>query len=530
MRFFLAFAGICLSFLAGASAARGASAEAATDKVAMTLYTQYDEVSPQQNMGILLKFKMTPGWHIFGPNPGEIAMPTQIKWQLPDGFAVEEIGWSRDREFVADEIVQRGYGETAYYQALIRPAALGENKAEFTVSAKWLACGEECVPEQKTLTLVLPATEHKQQPTKQWEQELSAAETWFMPDQNSQTTVSLWWILLLALGGGIIMNAMPCVFPILALKVLALVRSPSGNARQNRLEALCYMAGVVISFLSMAALLMWLRLKGEHIGWGFQLQSPWFVGIMAVLFIVIGLMFLDVIVIKDKFAAIGAGKFGGPSFNAFITGLLAVLIASPCTAPFMGVAIGYALSAPVTVYYPVFLCLGLGYALPFVLAGLFPRFIHRILPKPGQWMDILKKVFAIPVFLTAAWLLWVLYYQLKPQSTEALRWQKYDAEVVESLVEKHQPVFIDFTAKWCLTCLMNKRSSLDTKDFARLAEEHHLVLFRADWTNSDAAVSKALEAYGRNSVPLYVYYDGKSKDYKILPQILTPGIIKKSLD
>ncbi len=528
MRRFFAAAGIGLWFLLGTAVAKAVVAEASTDKVAVFLHTQFEAVHPRQNLGVLLKFKMTPGWHIFGQNPGEIAMPTKVMWQLPQDFAVEEIGWSRDGEFVTEDIVQRGYGDTAYYQALIRPGSSASSTADISVTVKWLACGEECVPEQKTLRLALPLSVHEQLPTADWERELQAAEPWFSPQVPAQADMPLWWILLSAFVGGIIMNAMPCVFPILALKVIALAQ-PSENARKNRSEALFYTLGVVVSFLVVAAVLMQLRLEGEHIGWGFQLQSPWFVGIMAGVFAVIGLMLLDVIVIRNPFPAVVCWKFDNQALNAFMTGLLAVLVASPCTAPFMGMAIGYALSAPVTVYYPVFFSLGLGYALPFALAGLFPRFVHRILPKPGKWMDILKKLFAIPVFLTAIGLLWVLYYQLAPQKNDSLLWQKYDSAKVSALVAQKKPVFIDFTAKWCLTCLMNKRSTLETADFAKLAKEQRLNLFRADWTNNDEIVSAALESYGRSSVPLYVYYNGKAADYQILPQILTPGIVKDYL-
>lgn len=503
--------------------------EQLTDKVKVSLHTQYDAVNPNQNLGVLLKFKMTPGWHIFSQNPGEVGMPTKVEWKLPLGYEVSELGWSRDEEFKSDDIIQRGFGDTAYYQAIIHPDTTTLERAELEVKIKWLACRDECVPEQRTFVLKLPVSAMGQLPTPDWNTTLKEAESWFLPEVETLPQPSLWLILLMAFAGGIIMNAMPCIFPILAIKVISLSQT-SYNKKKNRMEALFYTLGVVVSFLIAATILLLLRQNGENIGWGFQLQSPWFVAAMAVLFLIIGLMLFDLVAIPNPLAnKAGRMSFRNHLINSFMTGFLAVLIASPCTAPFMGIAIGYTLSAPVYAYYPIFLALGLGYALPFALAGLFPKAIHKILPKPGKWMDILKKIFAIPVFLTALWLSWILYHQIKPEQISEVNWHPYNAAEVSSLVENQKPVFIDFTAKWCLTCLMNKRSTLETSDFAALASEKGIVLFRADWTNNDQMIAKALESYGRNSIPLYVYYDGKSSDYKILPQILTPGITQKYL-
>ncbi len=506
--------------------ARAVVEEQLTDKVKVSLYTQYDEVNPAQNLGILLKFQMADGWHIFSRNT-EVGMPTKLEWRLPDGVAVSEIGWSRDEEFETDGIIQRGFGNTAYYQALL--SHVGAEPLLLKLKVKWLACREECVPEQKIFEITLPSSPREQLPTTAWKNELQAAEPWFLPAEPAATVPGIWWILLLAFGGGIIMNAMPCIFPILAIKIIALAQT-SYNRRKNRLEALFYTLGVVLCFAAVATVLLLLRLQGEHIGWGFQLQSPWFVGIMAIIFVIIGLLLLDIITFKNPFAdRTGRMSFANHLLNSFMIGLLAVLIASPCTAPFMGIAIGYTLSAPVYMYYPVFLALGLGYALPFALAGMFPKAIHKVLPRPGKWMLILQKMFAIPVFLTAAWLLWVLYNQLAPQKNETI-WQPYSPEAVAELTENGEPVFVDFTAKWCLTCLMNKRNVLDTQEFAQLAKQHNLHLFRADWTNNDELIGQALESYGRNSIPLYVYYNGKTTEYKLLPQLLTYDIVNKELD
>ena len=342
---------------------------------------------------------------------------------------------------------------------------------------------------------------------------------------------SLGWILLMAFVGGIVLNFMPCIFPILSIKAIALVQG-AYNKRRARIEAIFYVLGVVVCFVIMASLLIVLRMQGEHIGWGFQLQSPVFVACMIVVFFVIFLMLLDLINLKNPFAnKVGRISFAKQKVNAFFTGLFAVLIASPCTAPFMGIAIGYTLSKPIYVYYPIFVALSLGYALPFALIAFFPRILSRILPKPGKWMSILKKIFAIPVLLTCFWLAWVLWHLLNVNQMEKSEviWQDYNAQKITEAVQSGTPVFIDFTAKWCITCLANEQLALNTPEFAQLVKDKNIILYKADWTNRNEQIAKALAQYGRNSVPLYVYYDGKYQTFHILPQLLTPAIIQENI-
>lgn len=499
-----------------------------SDKVDVALVSAYDAVNPNQNLEFLIRFNMKGGWHIFAQNPGEIGMPTQVEWQLPRGYQVLETSWSKDKPFENEGIIQYGYGDTAYYKTTIRPHPEILNQAPIKVKTKWLACQEECVPGSADFEFTLPLTHQDLVPIPQWNEEIAAAQRWFFPE----TGQPVYWgaVLFMAFLGGLILNFMPCILPILTIKAISLAQS-SFDRRKNRLEALFYTLGVIVSFLIVATILLVLRLNGEYAGWGFQLQSPVFVGVMIVIFAVIALMLLDVISFNNPLAnAAGRMSFKNHLISSFMTGFLAVLIASPCSAPFMGIAIGYTLTAPPAAYYPVFLALGIGYALPFALIHLYPQAIHRILPNPGKWMILLKRIFAIPVILTCIWLGWVLYAQVaRPNMAESaiLNWQPYDEQTVEKQILDKQPVFIDFTAKWCLTCLLNKKSSLQSDVFAKLAEQKGINLYTADWTNNDEHIAKALEKYGRNSIPLYIYYDGKSDDYLILPQLLTPQILEE---
>ncbi len=347
--------------------------------------------------------------------------------------------------------------------------------------------------------------------------------------QPQTTTNSLFGILFAAFAGGLILNLMPCIFPVLFLKALSLMQS-AYKPKQHKIEALMYFIGVVLSFLVIASLLLLLRNSGENIGWGFQLQSPIFVAVMFAVFLFIALLLLDItsfnLPILNKLASIHTQN---GILNAFLTGLFAVLIASPCSAPFMGIAIGYSMFQPLYIYYPIFLALALGYALPFTLIGLFPQILGKILPKPGKWMVTLKKLFAIPVLLTCMWLAWIFYNQVHISHTAPHNYITYSEKSLQKLRQEHKPVLLIFTAKWCLTCLVNEKIGFESTDIVSLFKEKNIQVMKADWTYKNEDITKALASYGRNSVPLYVYYDGSDNNYKILPQILTPSIIIKEL-
>lgn len=344
-------------------------------------------------------------------------------------------------------------------------------------------------------------------------------------EQNSAFSLQFAYFLFLAFVAGLILNLMPCVFPILSLKALSLTQNV--YERKHFKQGFLYICGVLSSFILIAAVLYLLRRGGEAVGWGFQLQSPIFVGCMLIVFTIILLLMLDVIHFGNSLAAWGEKLSRA---NAFLTGFFAVLIATPCTAPLMGAVLSYALFQPARFYFPIFISLGLGYALPFALIEMYPAFLRAIMPKPGKWMVTLKKVLALPIFLTCLWLAWVLFAQLKLlNAKQSGPWQPYNQQAVEAALAEGDPVFIDFTAKWCVTCLFNEKVALDTAVFEQYAANHQIKLFKADWTDKSDTISSALEFYGRHSVPLYVYYPKNGRTFYILPQILTMSILEDYL-
>ena len=220
------------------------------------------------------------------------------------------------------------------------------------------------------------------------------------------------------------------------------------------------------------------------------------------------------------------------SLNSFISGFFAVLVASPCTGPFLGAVLGYTLTQSPSLYFLIFVSLGIGYALPFTLLEIFPQTVAKIMPKSGNWMNKLKYILSIPLFLTLIWLGWILFNQLKNSSIndETSAFEPYNENQIISLINSGKPVFIEYTAKWCLTCLLNEKTVLNTKKFQQLAQQNDIHLFKADWTEQDDTIGQSIKSYSRNSVPLYVYYPPNNQNYVLLPQILNFDIVKSVLN
>ena len=394
----------------------------------------------------------------------------------------------------------------------------------------------------------------------------------------------LWLILLLALAGGVILNLMPCVFPVLSIKVLSFTRGHRTEG-EKRLHGLAYTSGVVASFLAIAALMLVLRASGEAIGWGFQLQSPGFVIFLIYLFSAIGLSLSGYLEIGSGLMALGqSSKVSNTLSSSFMTGVLATTVASPCTAPFMGPALGFAIAQPSYLALLVFAFLGLGMALPFIVLSWVPGLSNK-LPKPGQWMDSLKQFLAFPMYLTAIWLLWVAgrqtnvnvviaiiaglllmtmaiwLWKLKPSESsskitskvikvvavglmagaivlpglglktpdQSQRWEAYTAQRLAELRNTGKPVFINLTADWCITCLVNESVAFGDKFYQRLKDED-ITYLRGDWTNNDPQITQLLNQYNRSGVPLYLLYPRGQGSPQILPQILLESSLLEALN
>lgn len=413
--------------------------------------------------------------------------------------------------------------------------------------------------------------------------------------QTAAPQTTLLAALVFALLGGMILNLMPCVFPVLSLKAISLSRMSDKEQSHAAASGFAYTAGVVISFALIAATLMALKSAGAEIGWGFQLQNPVVVYALAMLLFIIGLSLSGVFSLQGSFTNMGQKLTQQNGLTgAFFTGVLATLVATPCTAPFMGAAMGYALTQPAALGMSVFIALGLGLALPYLLLTLVPP-LRKCLPRPGAWMDTFKQLLAFPMYASAAWLVWVFAQQtgsmavlaalmglvavaftlwawghrptgkisrlivsililliltgglilgfaeaMKPaaKTTEAADgiWQNFSTATMETLLQGDDPIFVDMTADWCITCKVNERVALNIPETLTLFMEKNVRAVKGDWTKQNPEITKFLESHGRKGVPLYVFYGsrnpatGERPAPKILPQLLTPSIVANAIN
>jgi thiol:disulfide interchange protein DsbD len=525
----------------------------------------------------------------FFPFAEQVVQPAAHQvWRTPQGFVV--------RMALADNVPAPGAVEGI---VVARPAA--GPAAPAAAPTPWghdRTAAVLAAPVQAVATLALP---EGAQPLAAWAAPGSSkaggvaggAASVASPAATPQTlggagSVGLWGAIALAFLGGMLLNLMPCVFPVLSIKLLSLTQHKPGSLH---VHALAYTVGVVGSFLALAAVLLALRAAGSGIGWGFQLQQPGVVFVLALLFFAIGLNLMGAFELRQVVPQALAGwRAERPSVDAFASGVLAVVAASPCTAPFMGAALGYAVTQSAWTALAVFGALGLGMALPYALLVWVPGWRDR-LPRPGPWMVTFKQALAFPMFATVVWLLWVLGQQAgidgaakamlgllvlgvvvwwsslpskrpalargaalialgagvawswpqpapvaaasgpvpaSPVAGRAATWQAYDEAAIDRHTAEGRAVFVDFTAAWCVSCQVNKRLVLDTVDTQAAFAEAGVVLMRADWTNRDERITRALERLGRNGVPVYLLVR-PGQDPLLLPEILTAGLVREAL-
>lgn len=540
----------------------GAQAQGNDDFLDVTDAFQLDaQVSDDQ---LILRWAVAPEYYLYQERFQVKANGETLTPQFSEGKS------KYDDYFEKDMVVH--YGNATLMTAL--PA--GDKPFNLAVTSQGCADAGLCYPPHTEHFTVDPAS--GQITAGQSPEQGGGAEASAPPEEP---TSGLW--LLQAVGfallGGMILNLMPCVFPVLSIKVMSLAQADRSHMARH---GWAYTAGIMVCFLAFSGILMLARAGGEAIGWGFQLQSPLLVAALAYLFFIMGLSLSGMI-------NIGTGMMGaGQSLTqrsglsgSFFTGVLAAVVASPCTAPFMGAALGFALTQPGLVGLTVFAALGLGMALPLLLLCHLPALARR-LPRPGAWMETLKELLAFPLYITALWLVWVLGrqvglnaamvvslggvaiafalwlmnrpaggwarhlrragiaaawaaavvmpWQMLSSAAEHDRWQPYSAEKLAELRANDTPVFVNLTADWCITCMANEKVALGTDRVNDTFEELGVVTLKGDWTNRDPEITALLEAYGRSGVPLYLWFPaGHSGEGRMLPQLLTADIVDNAL-
>lgn len=653
-------------------------------KVQAQLLSERDIVAPGGTVTIALEEKIRSGWHTYWKNPGDAGAPTEIKWDLPQGWSAGPIQWPYPKRLPVPPLMDYGYENKVWLLTDVTAPASARPGEAFLLkaTANWLVCKEVCIPEEVKLQIPLEVgtpvppdsgttaqftAARAQLPMKSpWPAAFHAgnaldlflkasllvrarpASADFFPGdpdviQNAapqrmgftreglvlhlasarkaksigaldgvvvltsmdgsvqaidvhatpgavpsvsflQTPPELGLLaaLLFALIGGIILNVMPCVLPVLAMKAIALANKSGAEKGEIRREGFAYGLGAILSFVAFGLLIVVVRAGGEQIGWGFQLQEPVVVAGFALLLFAVGLSLSGIF----EFPTIAfGGDFTqrGGTVGAFFTGVLAVAVAAPCTAPFMAAALGFALTQSTAVALGVFFALGLGFALPFLTIALWPAAL-RLLPKPGVWMIRLERILALPMYGAALWLVWVLSQQTNTVGVgitlgamvivaigawvytrtrnldnrqrafgniaalvaliaalsglwlvrgqapaessigggdvSGIASKPYSEAVLARLRLEHHAVFVNATAAWCITCLVNERAVLSQAAVHDAFAKKHVAYLVADWTRRSPAITALLEKYQRPGVPLYLYF-APGEDAVILPQVLT---------
>ncbi len=553
---------LVLAFAQVAQAAE--SVPSVTKRATVSLISDTDAVAAGVPYRLGLRFQLAPGWHTYGRDPGDAGIPPDFAWTLPEGTKTGEIVWPATETFKEGPLTTYGYTGNV---VLAVPAT---GPGPVRLHTNWLVCNNICVPEEADFSLDLPvgvvATSAQASLFPVVEARVAAGEP-----------MAIWRVIGAALLGGLILNLMPCVFPVLAMKAMAIARLSSEARSVARAQAAGYALGVVLSFVAIGGAVLALRSLGHAVGWGFQFQSPVFVAVIGWVLFAVGLNLSGVFEIGGS--VVGAGQsltlrrgFAG----SFFSGALAVLVATPCTAPFMSVALAAALTASPVETLLIFASLGVGLAAPIVALEMLPG-VARLIPRPGRWMIVFKQALAFPMYAATAWLAWVISQQAgadgvlamaggmvligmaawsmglgrwgrgvalasviaagfllttvspAPAAVEQASGERFTAARLASLRAEGRPVFVNLTAAWCVTCLVNERVALAPAEVREAFDKLGVARLTGDWTRQDPEISAFLAQQGRDGVPLYLFYPAGGKPVQVLPQILTPSTVLEAL-
>lgn len=551
-------------------------AAAANAKVTASLVSEVKSAAPGQPFRMAVKLVHAEHWHTYGKElpPDVIGKPTKLKWTLPEGWSVEELPWPATHEVDStDGKKSQGYDGTVHLPVKITPAGKAGDSVEIVVKVDALVCNpQNCMPAKPEAKFTLALADKA-------ETDPANAEVFGSAASEAATakapTRSFGGYLLFALIGGLILNVMPCVFPVLGIKVLSVVQQAGEDKRQVLMHGLAYTLGVLVCFWALGGLVITL---GK--AWGFQLQSPGFVYGLGAFFLIFGLSMAGLFEIGTSAVGVGQNLQAKSGVSgSFFSGLLAVVVATPCSAPFLGPALGYTVTLPAFQAMIMFSMIGIGLASPFLVLAVFPKLVS-LLPRPGAWMESFKQGLSFLLFATVVFLLWVLTGMVqgqpllfamlglvliafgcwiygrwnlphKPSRTRFIalvltllsiggglyagwpvkedKWAEWSPEKVAELRAANQPVYIDFTAQWCVTCQWNK-PVYKNDAVKKLIAEKKIVLLKADWTNEDPRITKALSDLGKAAVPVNVLYVPGEKEPVVLPELLTVDNVSEALN
>ena len=547
-----------------------------------------------------IKMDMQDNWHTYWKNPGDSGGPIKVKWDYSNTILnIGEVLWPAPELIPYPPLMTYGYEDFVIFPFIVNLSVEGTsaNQEDLEIDADIEAdidfSGNQILTKEENNWLLKVPTEKNIDTIDTINGVLNIdSKNYLISSQlnikeSNSLEITFLQAVIFAFIGGLILNLMPCVFPIISLKILSFVSMGNESNLKIRQHALSFCLGVLVTFLLIGLAMIMLKQAGSYLGWGFQLQSPVIVSILSMIMFVIGVVLLTDINIGSSLTKLG-GVGSNSVFGSFLTGVLAVIVASPCTAPFMGAALGYALIQPSGTTLPVFASLGIGFAIPYLILAIYPNLINS-LPKPGKWMETLKQFFAFPMFATSLWLIWIFSLQtsvdtlinllivilvisllmwmltiFKSQALKLILWililfvivfqgikydsinvnkidvvsdnQKYsefnawNSNIEQSFKNKRQAYLINFTAAWCITCQANDKIALSRPKIRKYMKDNDIEYIVADWTNKNTDILNALESYNRNGVPLYVFWKPGMNESMILPAILTEQILLDSFE
>ena len=499
------------------------------EHVSLELISSVNSIYKENNLHLGLYFKLDPGWKIYWKYPGKAGYPPSIDWSKSENIKDLEIIWPKPEKF---EIL--GMKSFGYSKEVILPIKLilenNNEKLLINFDVDYLTCKKICIPFNDNLMLNIPTGDGEISKYSKIIDEYidksnySNYSSFLNPD-------SILFFLFIAFIGGIILNFMPCVFPVLSLKIYNVLSQQQKKINNKTIKRnfLATILGIIFSFFVLSVLIVFLKSLGHSLGWGFQFQSPFFLSFMILILILfslnlIDIFYIDIPIIFKKFInrVINFNKKSSEFFQNFFLGSFITILSTPCSAPFIGTAIGFAFVSPNQTIFLIFFCISLGLSTPYIILAIKPQ-ILSFLPKPGLWMKKFKYFLSLLLILTAIWLFSVLLIQINAINNDSKNnnWIDFNTIKIDELINENNIVFVDITADWCLTCFFNKKTVLDRKKVKNIFEKYNVKKIRGNLTKPNKEINEYINSFGRFGIPVNVIYSSSAPQGILLSEVLT---------
>ena len=500
------------------------------EHVSLELISSVNSIPKENNLYLGLYFKLDPGWKIYWKYPGKAGYPPDIDWVKSKNIKDLEILWPKPEEF---EIL--GMESLGYSKEVILPIKLiienNNEKLLANFDVDYLTCKKICIPFNDNLILNIPTGDGQvSKYGKVINQYIDKSN--YLNYSSLLNPDSILLFLFIAFVGGVILNFMPCVFPVLSLKIYNVLSQQQQNINNKTIKRnfLATILGIIFSFFVLSLITVLLKSLGHSLGWGFQFQSPIFLSFMILILILFSLNLIDVFSIDIPFffkkflnKVINFNKKSSEFLQNFLLGSFITILSTPCSAPFIGTALGFAFISPNQVIFLIFFCISLGLSSPYIILATKPQ-ILSFLPKPGLWMKKFKYFLSFLLILTAIWLTSVLLIQVNTinnNDSNNNNWLDFDTIKLKELVNENNIVFVDITADWCLTCFYNKKTVLDRKKVKNIFEKHDAKKMRGNLTKPNKEINEYINSFGRFGIPVNVIYSPSAPQGILLSEVLT---------